>query len=185
MRWMKEAITGQRSGGGLRSEFRDFVTGRRAVTPVAPGSSQPNTPKPSKKPLIAFLIAIVGIPYAMTKLIRLLQRRAVEQGQLLPDGTPLPPLDPSMLTFARALYPFTASSPAELTLKENEIVAIMGKLDPRTGQETDPRVILKDGEKVIEAEWWKGRTREGREGWFPRKWVEVLERRQMAAKSEP
>ena len=27
------------------------------------------------------------------------------------------------------------------------------------------------------SEWWKGRTREGREGWFPKKFVQVLERR--------
>jgi hypothetical protein len=30
----------------------------------------------------------------------------------------------------------------------------------------------------VESEWWKGRTREGREGWFPNEWVEVLERRE-------
>ena len=31
--------------------------------------------------------------------------------------------------------------------------------------------------KVEGGEWWKGRTREGREGWFPKKWVQVLEKR--------
>jgi peroxin-13 len=56
-------------------------------------------------------------------------------------------------------------------LKEDEIVAIMGKLDARTGMEVDPRI------EGVEGEWWKGRTRDGREGWFPKKWVEVLERR--------
>ncbi|KAF4581317.1 Peroxisomal membrane protein PAS20 [Pleurotus pulmonarius] len=181
VRWMRDLLTGRRSAGGLRSEFRDFVTGR-PVPSAAPGSSQPNTPRPSKKPLIIFLLAIFGIPLAMTKLIRMLSERAAAQGQLtMPNGAPLPPLDPSMLTFARALYPFTASSQAELSLKENEIVAIMGKLDPRTGQEVDPRIELRDGDKVIEADWWKGRTRDGREGWFPRKWAEVLERRQPVA----
>jgi len=49
-------------------------------------------------------------------------------------------------------------------------VAITGKLDPRTGAEVDPRL-------EVDGDWWKGRTREGREGWFPKKWVEVLERR--------
>lgn len=29
----------------------------------------------------------------------------------------------------------------------------------------------------VESEWWKGRTREGREGWFPKKWVQILERK--------
>lgn len=101
----------------------------------------------------------------MHKLVRLLASRAASQ------QATLPPLDPASLTFARALYPFTANSPAELALKEGEIVAILGKLDPTTGMEIDPRV---EGE----SEWWKGRTREGREGWFPRKWVEVLERKE-------
>jgi len=58
------------------------------------------------------------------------------------------------------MYPFTPSNPTELALKENEIVAITGKLDPRTGADADPRLEV-----------------EGREGWFPKKWVEVLERR--------
>jgi peroxin-13 len=60
-------------------------------------------------------------------------------------------------------------------LQENEIVAVMGKLDPGSGLEADPRI-------EVETEWWKGRTREGREGWFPRKFVEVLERKAPEAK---
>ena len=31
--------------------------------------------------------------------------------------------------------------------------------------------------QVEGSEWWKGRTREGREGWFPKKWVQILEKR--------
>ena len=73
----------------------------------------------------------------------------------------------------RAKYAFTPSNPNELELKEDEIVAVMGKLDQRTGAEVDPRL-------EVEGEWWRGRTREGREGWFPKSWVEVLERRKRA-----
>jgi peroxin-13 len=148
----------------MQGEFREFVNGR----PVQGPRSGPPAPKPSKKPLIIFLLAVFGVPYAMAKLINILNERAKQQqGQL---GVQLGPLDPSSLTFARALYPFSATSPAELQLKENEIVAIMGKLDPNTGAEVDPRL-------EVESEWWKGRTREGREGWFPKKWVEVLDRK--------
>ena len=64
---------------------------------------------------------------------------------------------PPSLTFARALYPFPASNTNELSLKENEIVAIIGKLDPKTGLEVDPR-------SEVDGEWWKGQTRDGREG---------------------
>ncbi|KAG6873352.1 hypothetical protein C0995_000212 [Termitomyces sp. Mi166 len=166
LRWMRELLTGRRSSS-MNHEFRDFVNGR----PVQ-GPRGPPAPKASKKPLIMFLVAVFGIPYAITKLIRILQQRAQAQaaanGGLLPGQ--LPPLDPSTLSFARTLYPFTATNQNELGLKENEIVAIMGKLDPRTGAEVDPRM-------EVEGEWWKGRTRDGREGWFPRKFVEVLERR--------
>ncbi|KAJ7602440.1 Peroxin 13, N-terminal region-domain-containing protein [Roridomyces roridus] len=133
---------------GLIRGMRELVTG----TPARPAMQgeyrdfingrpvqgpHPRPPKPSKKPL----------------------------SSSFSQSLPLPPLDPASLTFARALYPFTTVHPSELPLKENEIVAIMAKLDPRTGNEH------------VE-EWWKGRTREGREGWFPRKWVEVLEKKE-------
>jgi peroxin-13 len=163
MKWMKELITGKPSSS-MQGEFREFINGR----PVQ-GPHGPPAPKPSRKPLIIFFLAIFGIPYAMSKLIKILNERAQQQQQSQ-IGAPLDPLDPSTLSFARALYPFTPSSPSELALKENEIVAIMGKLDPTTGMEVDPRL-------EVESEWWRGRTRDGREGWFPRKWVEILERR--------
>lgn len=148
VRWMRDLVTGQQhSASSLRNEFKDFVNGR----PVQGGPSGAPAQRPSKKPLIFFLIAIFGIPYAMHKLVQLLVERQQRQqaeaaaagGGLLPGSVPgaaLPPLDPSQLTFARALYQFDASSPAELSLKENEIVAIMGKLDPATGMEVDPRM---------------------------------------------
>jgi peroxin-13 len=164
VRWMKELLTG-RPSNQLQGEFREFINGK----PVQ-GPSPPPGPKLSRKPLIIFLVAIFGVPYAMHKLIKILSERA--QQQQTQHGQPLPPLDPSLLTFARALYPFTPSSPAELELKDNEIVAIMGKLDPATGAEIDPRL-------EVDTDWWKGRTRDGREGWFPKKWVQVLERKQV------
>jgi peroxin-13 len=169
VRSMRDLLTGRTgSDGGMRGEFREFINGK----PVqGPRSSPP--PKASKKPLIVFLLAAVGIPWAMHRLVRIIterQRLQLAAGGV--PGQPLPPLDPSQLQFARALYSFAAGNPTELELKENEIVAIMGKLDPRTGVEVDPRSPMEE-----EGEWWKGRTKDGREGWFPRKWVEILERR--------
>jgi len=168
VRWMRDLLTGRRGvGGEMRGEFRDFINGKPVQGPM------PQPPKASKKPLIFFFLAIFGIPYAMHRLVRILSERAAQQqppNMLLQNGSALPPLDPSQLAFARALYPFAASTPSELGLQENEIVAIMGKLDPSSGAEVDPRLD-------VETEWWKGRTREGREGWFPRKWVELLERK--------
>ncbi|KIK54598.1 hypothetical protein GYMLUDRAFT_176869 [Collybiopsis luxurians FD-317 M1] len=180
VRWMKELLTGRKStAGGMSGEFRQFVNGK----PIQ-GPSGPPPPRPSKKPLIFFLLAIFGVPYAMTKLIKILAARAEAQAQAglgnsAAIGSGLPPLDPSSLTFARALYPFTASNSSELGLKENEIVAIMGKWDQARGMEIDPRVEPQGGG---EAEWWRGRTRDGKEGWFPRKWVEVLQRKPVSQK---
>jgi peroxin-13 len=162
VRWMRDLLAGR---PGMRGEFNDFVKGR----PITPGTGSglpKSSPKGSKKPLIIFLLAIFGVPYAMTKLIRILAQRVPAPQQLA--------MDPASLTFARALYPFTPNSPNELGLKEDEIVAITGKLDPRTNAEVDPRTDLSE---VGGGEWWKGRTRDGREGWFPKKWVEVIERR--------
>ncbi|KAG6875358.1 hypothetical protein C0992_004186 [Termitomyces sp. T32_za158] len=86
----------------------------------------------------------------------------------LPPGQLLP-LDPLTLPFARTLYPLTATNQDELGPKENEIVASIGKLNLRTGAEVDPCTDF-------EGDWCKGRTRDEREGWFSRVFVEVLER---------
>lgn len=178
VRWLRDLLTGRHRGarGEMRGEFREFLNGRPVQGPA------PAPPNASKKPLVFFFLAMLGIPYAMHKLVKLIAERAAarqqqqqQQGILMPSGQVLPPLDPSQLSFARTVYPFQASTQSELSLQENEIVAVMGKLDPSTGMEVDPRM-------EVETEWWKGRTREGREGWFPRKFVEVLERKALEAK---
>ncbi|PFH49454.1 hypothetical protein AMATHDRAFT_147673 [Amanita thiersii Skay4041] len=187
VRWLRDVLAGRQSltGGqtpnGMQHEFREFINGKPVQGPLGPPHSNRQQPRASKKPLYIFLLAIFGIPFAMSKLIKILQRRIQtqqqqqQQVQAAGGGQPPPPggLDPSTLTFARALYPFSPSNATELALKENEVVAIMGKLDPRTGMEVDPRM-------EVDGEWWKGRTRDGREGWFPRKWVEVLQKKQQS-----
>ena len=69
-------------------------------------------------------------------------------------------IDPSKLSFVRAIYRYDSSDPLELSLKQNDIVAILSKVDPQTGAESS---------------WWRGRTRDGRIGWFPSTYVESLE----------
>ena len=164
IRWLKATLAGRPSGtGGFNHhEFRKFINGKPVQRP---------TQKASKKPLILFLLVVLGIPYAVTKLMKVIQEHAEANGSAILGQ--LPPLDPASLTFVRAKYAFTPSNPNELELKEDEIVAVMGKLDQRTGAEVDPRL-------EVEGEWWRGRTRDGREGWFPKKWVEVLERKKPA-----
>ncbi|KAF8500390.1 Peroxin 13, N-terminal region-domain-containing protein [Russula emetica] len=188
VRWLRDILTGRRGSGNgnsieMQSEFRQFLNGRPVQGPATRPSQSPPPPNASKKPLVFFFIALLGIPYAMHKLVKILAERAAQQQQqqqqqqqlLQHHPQQLPALDPSQLAFARTVYPFQASTPSELSLQENEIVAVMGKLDPNTGMEVDPRI-------EVETDWWKGRTREGREGWFPRKFVEVLERKVLEAK---
>ncbi|KIY66220.1 hypothetical protein CYLTODRAFT_39559 [Cylindrobasidium torrendii FP15055 ss-10] len=162
---LREVLGGVLGMFGLLRWLRSFLPG---YTPPPQGPLAQQQPKLARKPLIMFLLAMVGIPYLLSRLVRNHLANLQQQQQL-------PPLDPSQLTFARALYPFQASTPAELNLTENEIVAITSKLV--NGQEVDPRVEMPG---VPEPDWWKGRTRDGREGWFPRKWVEVLVKKDKA-----
>ena len=56
VRWMRELITGKPSSS-MRGEFREFINGRPVQGPLGPPA-----PKPSKKPLIIFFLAIFGVP---------------------------------------------------------------------------------------------------------------------------
>jgi peroxin-13 len=161
--WLRESITGRRRTP-LNGEFRAFIDGK----PVQGPSPQPQA---RRGPLIVFLLAAIGVPWAMHRLVRAMMARQAA----LPSSGSLPPLDASQLTFARATHAFNPQSPSELALKPDEIVAITAKLHPQTNMEVDPRLL---GEEAgLEADWWKGRTRDGREGWFPRAFVQLIERK--------
>lgn len=131
--------------------------------------------RPSKRPLIVFFLAVIGLPYLMSKLVRLITQRQeerlkLEQQQLNGQGQSLggilpgqqgggmissvngDAIDPSKLSFVRSLYAYPAADPLELSLQPNDIVAVLSKHDPKTG---------------MESPWWRGRTRDGRIGWFP------------------
>ena len=90
---------------------------------------------------------------------------------MLQDAQGAAALDPSKLTFVRARFAYTATDNLELSLKQNEIIAVLSKTDPQTGEDS---------------QWWRGRTRDGRIGWFPSTYVETLEQaRDRATKSAP
>ena len=138
----------------------------------------PLPPRPSKKPFIVFILAAIGLPYLMGKLIRSLARSQEEsqrqQGLLLgPDGRPLPPeqqnqpIDPSQLDFCRLLYDYTpetqgqAPTPGiDLEVKKGDLVAVLAKTDPMGNA----------------SEWWKCRARDGRVGYLPSPYLEVIRR---------
>lgn len=111
------------------------------------GQGAPTGAKPSKKPLVIFLLTVFGLPWLMTKLIRIISAQSSSQQAALPPQQEV--LDPSKLTFVRAAYPFTSISPNELSLTTDDIVAVLEK-----GQG-----------------WSRGRKRDGSIGWFPAKCV--------------
>lgn len=117
------------------------------------GSSAPGQGRPSVKPLLLFLMSAVGLPYLMNRLIKLLIAQQQAQQPQLVDGQPL---DPSKLTFARAKWEFRGTEEWELQLARDEIVAIMEVRDNNG-----------DGG------WCRGRTRDGRQGWFPGNHVSI------------
>lgn len=161
----------------------------------APSPSNPNgVPTPSRKPFVIFLLAVFGLPYLMTKLIRSLAKSAEEERQqqhqqnhpfgpvLGPDGQPLPdqgylpqqqqqqqPIDPSKLDFCRVLYDYPPSSSppppgseaVDLNVKKGDLVAVLSKTDPM-GQQS---------------EWWRCRARDGRMGYLPGVYLEIVQRR--------
>ena len=134
----------------------------------------------------------------MTKLIRTLAKSAEEQQQqqlahrdpnnpygplLGPDGMSLPeheqhpqPLDPSKLDFCRGLYdypppsspPSSGAQELELSVKKGDLVAVLSKTDPMGNS----------------SEWWRCRARDGRMGWLPGVYLEVVQRRPQATQRQ-
>lgn len=169
------------------------LTGRTPPTTISPaefkafegggggggGQGQPPKPKLAKKPLFVFLLTVIGLPWLMNRLVRLItERQAAEAARLAAQGGPVqfdpfgrplppqphvaggpsvPPLDPSQLLFMRAIHSYTPppeSVDKELTFEKDEIIAILS-----TKEERD------------EMGWWKGRKRDGKVGWVPGNWL--------------
>ncbi|KAL7422504.1 pH-response regulator protein palA/rim20 [Cryptotrichosporon argae] len=125
---------GVRTGGWANEWARATVPG---------GGAGGGAPRPSAKPLVVFLLSAVGLPWLMTRLVRLL---IVNQQQQIESQM----LDPSKLEFARAKWAYRAGESWELGLGDDEIVAVLERRDGPEG-----------------VGWWRGRTRDGRIGWFP------------------
>ena len=104
-------------------------------------------PSVSSKPFWIFLLFVIGIPWLIAKLIKLLDSKKLES-----DAG----IHPSQLDFAKALFDFVPENPQELRLSKGQVVAILEKSD--------------NG-------WWKGRNQAGEIGYFPGNRVEIIERR--------
>ncbi|KAI8055907.1 Peroxin 13, N-terminal region-domain-containing protein [Syncephalis plumigaleata] len=111
-------------------------------------------PRISRRPILFFLAAIIGIPWLIGRLIRAADNRRQQNGgngggdnsannPNIPGGAAF---NPSELEFARALYDFQGDHAAELTLQRGDLVAILSRHDAQ-GQPS---------------QWWRGRLRDGR-----------------------
>ncbi|KAJ3013748.1 Peroxisomal membrane protein PAS20 [Thoreauomyces humboldtii] len=132
--------------------------------------------KQSKKPLWVFLFFTVGIPWLISKLYQRLQKQRIAAAQAAavagganpnmmmtgPDGTPLQPSQIQNLEFCRALHDFKGESPLELMFNKGDVVAILSKIDPTTGNV---------------GVWWRGRLQDGRVGAFPANYVEIIRKK--------
>jgi peroxin-13 len=98
--------------------------------------NNPKTPSINVRPLLFFIVMSVGIPWLMSKLIN---NSKVSNNSI----------DPKNVDFAKVKTEFEASVPGDLSLKINDIVAILSKNDPNTNNPS---------------EWWQGRTQDGRIG---------------------
>lgn len=165
LRWGREILAylrGKRSSsspallGGAGGWGEEYASLAQVVSPHSRGRpGQPTaSPRPSVKPLLFFLLTAVGLPFAMSRVITALARNLPSQSLAGdPASHEVPPED---LTFARAMYRFEPKDALELGLAEGEIVAVLDKLKREGG---------------VEGDWWRGRTRDGRTGWFPRTFV--------------
>lgn len=129
----------------------EWSTGSHPNSPSALSDRNPKQGRPSAKPLLLFLLSAVGLPWLMTRLVKLLIAHQQQQQQQGIEN-----LDPSKLTFARAKWEFQAGEGWELSLARDEIVAVLER---------------RDDEQQGGTGWWRGRTRDGRIGWFPGNYV--------------
>lgn len=184
LRWMRTIIakvTGKPPPADATAltpaNFSSFLSGNSPPTTLPDGSPAP--PRASKKPFIMFALAVFGLPYLMSKLIRSMarnqeaeeQKRLAEQGIIVrADGTQQ--IDPSKLDFCRLLYdykPGPQSGGMDLEANKGDMVAVLAKTDPM-GQPS---------------EWWRCRARDGKQGYLPSTFLQKIERKQPQIASGP
>jgi peroxin-13 len=120
-----------------------------------------------------FMVAVFGLPYLMGKLIKALARSQEEQQKRMMAENPQAygeTLDPNKLEFCRVLYDFTPDTNMnsvqglDLAVKKGDMVAVLSKTDPMGNP----------------SEWWRCRARDGRMGYLPGVYLEVIKRSQPA-----
>ncbi|KAA1106570.1 Peroxisomal membrane protein PAS20 [Puccinia graminis f. sp. tritici] len=180
LKWAKGFITGTNSSSDRNpwsDTFKNFDPRNLAGSSEGKGT---NTPRPSRKPIVIFFLTVFGIPYLMNKLVRSIINKQKQRQSAFPPN-PLNPsisneqqvtlsVDPSKLTFVKAIHPYHPATreedinqlnpiEKELKFEKNEVIAVL---------------LPMSIEERRSMGWWKGRTRDGRIGWFPKNYVEEI-----------
>ncbi|KAF2277466.1 uncharacterized protein EI97DRAFT_374814 [Westerdykella ornata] len=171
MRWIRTAIA-KLTGRPLPASSKELTPANFAAFTGRHPDGSPVGPKPSKKPFIMFMVAVFGLPYLMGKLIKALARSQEEEAKrrMLENPQTGEPLDPNKLEFCRVLYDFTPDTNMnsvqglDLAVKKGDMVAVLSKSDPLGNP----------------SEWWRCRARDGKMGYLPGVYLEVIQRRQPA-----
>ncbi|ETN37394.1 uncharacterized protein HMPREF1541_08385 [Cyphellophora europaea CBS 101466] len=176
LRWMRTLlakITGRPPPADATSltpqAFSHFMSGGKGPMTLPDGSPAP--PRPSRKPFIMFAIAVFGLPYLMSKLIRSMaasQEEAARKQQEMSVGYTNQngeqvALDPKKLDFCRVMYDYTPSDQSvgmDLQVRKGDLVAVLSKTDPMGNA----------------SEWWRCRSRDGKVGYVPSPYLQTIQR---------
>lgn len=160
-------IANKLSGGGknLKIDVKEFA--KFESKSLKEDHATKKVKKISLKPLLIFLAMVIGTPYLLKKLVLYLakQRNIPINNQLLEGGPPHAhqDVDIGRIEFGKALYDFVPENrQIELELKRGDLIAILSKLDP-TG---------------AESKWWRVRSRDGKTGYIPGNYVEIIQRKE-------
>ncbi|UQC88037.1 Pex13 protein [Colletotrichum lupini] len=135
-------------------------------SPIGPDGAPLGPPKASRKPLFFFLLAAFGLPYLMRKMINTMAASAEEEERRrMALAGAQQPLDPSKLDYCRLLYdyapqPGNAVKDVDMEVRKGDLVAVLSKSDPIGNP----------------SEWWRCRARDGRTGYLPSTYLEVIRR---------
>lgn len=156
-------LTGKQIKSNIKIDAEEFSKFEARSASEAKSSSK----RISLKPLLIFLVMVIGTPWVLKKLITHL---AKQKNLPLPGypGQPNQPTDLSQIEFGRAQYNFVPENKEiELELKEGDLVAILSKVDP-AGKPS---------------QWWRVRSRNGKTGYIPSNYIEIIKRK--PAQPEP
>jgi peroxin-13 len=176
LRWMRTLlakITGRPPPADATAltpqAFSSFMSGGKAPLTLPDGTPAP--PRPSRKPFIMFAIAVFGLPYLMSKLIRSMaasqEEAAKKQAEMgltytSPNGEQMQ-IDPKKLDFCRVMYDYAPSDQSvgmDLAVRKGDLVAVLSKTDPMGNA----------------SQWWRCRSRDGKVGYLPSPYLQTVQR---------